>query len=60
MSGEADELIVLETPEPFWAIGESYANYSPTSDETVIACLVRAADRAVSTRDASAGVAKES
>ncbi len=39
----ADELIALETPEPFWAIGQFYANFSQTSDEEVISCLERAA-----------------
>lgn len=39
MAGAADELIALETPDPFWAIGRFYENFSQTSDEEVIACL---------------------
>lgn len=40
--GAADELICLETPAPFFAIGQFYADFSQTSDEEVIACLRRA------------------
>ena len=39
---DADELIALETPDPFWAIGQFYADFSQTSDEEVVACLQRA------------------
>jgi putative phosphoribosyl transferase len=39
MAGAADELIALETPDPFWAIGRFYKNFSQTSDDEVIACL---------------------
>src|SRR5690606_22897285 len=41
----ADECIAVETPEPFWAIGQFYADFSPTSDEEVVECLRRAAER---------------
>lgn len=40
--GAADELICVETPAPFFAIGQFYADFSQTSDEEVIACLRRA------------------
>jgi putative phosphoribosyl transferase len=46
MGADADELIALETPEPFFAIGEFYADFSQTSDEEVVACLDRATARA--------------
>lgn len=39
MAGAADELIALETPEPFGAIGRFYRDFSQTTDEEVIACL---------------------
>ena len=39
----ADELVCLDTPEMFFAIGQFYADFSQTSDEEVIACLERAA-----------------
>lgn len=35
----ADVTVALETPEPFWAIGQFYRDFSPTSDEEVVACL---------------------
>jgi putative phosphoribosyl transferase len=38
---DADELIAFETPEPFWAVGPFYANFYPTSDDEVVACLDR-------------------
>ncbi len=43
---DADECIALDTPEPFWAIGQFYADFSQTSDDEVVGCLARAAERA--------------
>ena len=40
---DADELIALETPDGFRAIGQFYRDFSPTPDEEVVACLRRAA-----------------
>lgn len=42
MSGDADEVICLEMPDRFLAIGEWYEDFSQTSDEEVVA-LLRAA-----------------
>ncbi len=42
LAGAADELIAVDTPEPFYAIGQFYTDFSPTSDEDVITCLERA------------------
>ena len=39
----ADELICLATPEPFFAVGQFYENFSQTSDEEVVELLERAA-----------------
>ncbi len=39
----ADEVVCLRTPEGFFAIGESYANFSQTTDEEVIKVLAAAA-----------------
>jgi putative phosphoribosyl transferase len=39
----ADELVCLHTPDPFYAVGQFYDNFTQTSDEEVIACLERAA-----------------
>jgi putative phosphoribosyl transferase len=43
--GDADELVAFATPDPFWAIGEFYADFSPTSDEEVVSCLEQALSR---------------
>ncbi len=36
---ECDQVIVLDTPEPFWAVGRFYMHFGQTSDEQVIALL---------------------
>ena len=43
----ADELVCLATPEPFFAVGQFYRNFSQTSDEEVVELLERAATRAI-------------
>ncbi|WP_457595141.1 phosphoribosyltransferase [Hydrogenimonas sp.] len=35
----ADKVVVLETPEPFWAVGAHYERFDQTSDEEVIDLL---------------------
>jgi putative phosphoribosyl transferase len=42
IGGDADECIALSTPEPFWAIGQFYADFSQTSDDEVVDCLAHA------------------
>jgi putative phosphoribosyl transferase len=42
MGGAADGYVCLDTPEPFFAIGQFYADFSQTTDDEVIACLQRA------------------
>jgi putative phosphoribosyl transferase len=42
---EVDELVCATTPEPFYAVGLWYEDFSPTSDEEVCALLARAAQR---------------
>jgi putative phosphoribosyl transferase len=37
-----DQVVCLETPEPFYAVGEWYRDFSPTSDDEVIVLLQRA------------------
>ena len=39
----ADELVCVDTPGGFFAIGQFYADFSQTTDDEVIACLQRAA-----------------
>jgi predicted phosphoribosyltransferase len=36
---EADEVVCLETPEEFWAVGQFFNDFSQVSDEEVIAIL---------------------
>ncbi|HTN80248.1 MAG TPA: dienelactone hydrolase family protein, partial [Acidimicrobiales bacterium] len=43
LAGVADELVCVEMPEPFYAIGQFYADFSQTTDDEVIDCLDRAA-----------------
>lgn len=37
-----DELVVLEMPEPFYAIGQFYLDFSPVSDQVVTGLLAQA------------------
>ena len=39
---DADELIALETPDPFYSFGQFYVDFSQTTDDEVVACLARA------------------
>jgi putative phosphoribosyl transferase len=43
IAGAADELVCVDTPPGFFAIGEFYADFSQATDEEVIGCLERAA-----------------
>jgi putative phosphoribosyl transferase len=45
LGADADEFVCLDTPEPFFSIGQFYGEFDQTSDEEVIACLERAAPR---------------
>jgi putative phosphoribosyl transferase len=44
LQGDADDVISLTTPEPFFAIGEWYDDFTQTPDERVVELLARAAD----------------
>jgi putative phosphoribosyl transferase len=50
---DADEVVCLERPGDFFAIGQFYADFSQTSDDEVSACLERAAARPHPTAAAS-------
>jgi putative phosphoribosyl transferase len=39
LSREADEVVCLETPEPFYAVGQWYQEFPQTSDEEVVQIL---------------------
>jgi putative phosphoribosyl transferase len=43
IGADADEMVSVATPTPFFAIGQFYNDFSQTSDETVVACLTRQA-----------------
>lgn len=43
LGGEADELVCLHTPMPFYAISQFYADFAQVDDGEVVACLERAA-----------------
>jgi len=38
---DADDVVAVETPKPFFAIGGWYSDFSPTSDDEVIALLTQ-------------------
>lgn len=41
LAREADELVILATPEPFFAVGQWYEDFEQVSDEEVVAALAR-------------------
>ena len=43
LRAEADDVVVLETPSPFFAVGEWYRDFDQTSDRQVVDALARAA-----------------
>ena len=43
LRAEVDELVVLETPRPFFAVGEWYRDFGQTSDREVVEAIARAA-----------------
>jgi putative phosphoribosyl transferase len=45
LAAVADELVCVEVPEPFLAVGHAYDDFSQTSDDEVEACLARCAVR---------------
>ena len=41
LADDADEFACVDTPEPFYGVGQFYADFSQTTDDEVIACLER-------------------
>ncbi len=39
LEADADQIVVLETPEPFFAVGQWYRDFPQTSDEEVVSLL---------------------
>jgi putative phosphoribosyl transferase len=54
LRSEVDELITLETPEDFAAVGQFYSNFRPTEDQEVVDLLAHS--RKVETAEPAAGV----
>jgi putative phosphoribosyl transferase len=48
LGADADEIVCLETPDPFFSIGQFYEDFAQTSDEQVVAYLTSAARRDLS------------
>ena len=42
LAGAADDLVCVETPEPFFGVGMWYRNFRQVTDDEVVACLDRA------------------
>jgi len=42
LEAEADRVVVLGTPEPFWAVGQWYAEFGQVPDERVVELLAEA------------------
>ena len=47
---DVDELVCLDTPAEFFAVGQWYADFRQTTDDEVVACLDGAADDAARAR----------
>jgi putative phosphoribosyl transferase len=45
MRAEADEVVCLDTPRGFFAVGQFYDDFTQTTDDQVVALLAEAADR---------------
>ncbi|MEU2055492.1 phosphoribosyltransferase family protein [Streptomyces bungoensis] len=45
LGDDADDVVCLETPRDFFAIGQFYGDFTQVDDEEVTACLRHAADR---------------
>ncbi|MFD6225342.1 phosphoribosyltransferase family protein [Streptomyces sp. NPDC060232] len=57
LGSDADELVCLHTPYDFYAVGQSYADFSQVDDDEVVACLEAASSGPVSTRRTPPGPA---
>jgi len=42
LSGECDDIVCLASPEPFFAVGPHYRDFTQTKDGEVIALLAKA------------------
>ncbi len=57
---DADEFVCVETPADFYSIGQFYEDFSPTTDEDVIACLgLASTERTAPAGDSAAAAAND-
>ena len=42
LRGDVDDIVCLQMPEPFWAIGAHYVDFTQTPDSEVIRLLAEA------------------
>jgi len=54
LAGAADEFVCVDTPEPFFGIGQFYVDFSQTTDDEVVDCLERSGRPAASATAAQA------
>lgn len=54
LRAEADDIVCLDTPEPFWAIGAFYRDFTQVGDDEVTS-LLRRAGPAAGAKNAAAG-----
>jgi putative phosphoribosyl transferase len=59
LNGMADEVICLQTPDPFYAVGQHYRDFGQVEDEEVIRILQAHPRRDHSGREAARGVDEE-
>ncbi len=45
LARECDDLVTLDMPDPFWAVGRFYVHFGQTEDEEVVTILQEAASR---------------
>jgi putative phosphoribosyl transferase len=57
IGGDADEMISVITPEPFYSIGQFYRDFSQMTDDQVAACLASAVPREPAARAVEIGAA---
>ncbi len=55
LEGPADEVIALDTPRDFWAVGQFYAHFDQTDDAEVVALLGRAHSSSAGSSETAGG-----
>jgi putative phosphoribosyl transferase len=55
LSDSADELVAVSTPEDFNAVGQFYADFSPTTEDEAVMCLWQSRERSAGSSHGGAG-----